>query len=207
MEANIPEGLNIAYTIVSKYEDHLPLYRKKKIGQRMGVDMPRNTVCGWIMAAAERCMPMREALLRELLCSDYLQANETPLQVMDDPDRKNTSKSYMWVYRSQIPDKKVIVFDYQETRQAEWPKQRLNNFKGYLQTDGYKGYDWVDDSPHITHLGCMAHASALFYSLIATATANYLNPYDYLKHLFENIPRCNTEEDFQDLLPFNIKPL
>jgi hypothetical protein len=92
-------------------------------------------------------MFMRDALIKELLSSDYLQVDKTPLQAMDEPNRKNTSKSYMWVYRSQIPDKKIIVFDYQETRQAEWPKERLKNFKGYLQTDGYTGYDWVDDHP------------------------------------------------------------
>jgi transposase len=142
----------VAYTIVNKYEDHLPLYRQEKIWLRMGIEMPRNTVCGWIMAAAKVCMPLHEVLIKELLSSDYLQADETPLQVMDEPNRKNTTKSYMWVYRNQIPDKKVILFDYQENRQAEWPRERLKNFKGYLQTDGYKGYDWVNDSPKIIDL-------------------------------------------------------
>ena len=326
----------VAHTIISKYQDHLPLYRQEHIWKRMGIEMPRNTVCGWIMAAAEVCMPMREALIKELIASDYLQADETPLQVMDEPNRKNTANSYMWVYRNHRPDKKVILFDYRETRQAQWPKELLKDFKGYLQTDGYKGYDWVDDQPDIIHLGCMAHARrpfaqlvklakttgkshqavayikklytietiaregkytpeqryhlrleqaapilndikewldlsikhavpkstlgnalvymyerwqelvaylkdgrleidnnaveniirpfalgrknwlmagsprgaharALFYSLIATANANSINPFDYLKYLFENIRQCKTEDDFRGLLPFNIK--
>ena len=89
-------------------------------------------------------MPMRDALMSGLMASDYIQADETPLQVMDEPNRQNTSTSYMWVYKNQQPDKKIIVFDYRETRQAQWPKEVLNEFKGYLQTDGYKGYDWVD---------------------------------------------------------------
>lgn len=156
----------IAHTIVSKYQDHLPLYRQEKIWQRTGIDMPRNTVCGWIMSSAEVCMPMREALIAMLTASGYVQADETPVQVMDEPNRKNTSTSYMWLYRSAKPDKPVILFDYRETRQADWPKEILHDYKGYLQTDGYKGYDWVDEKSDIIHLGCMAHARRPFVELV-----------------------------------------
>ena len=128
----------VAHTLISKYQDHLPLYRQEKIWQRMGVDMPRNTVCGWIMSASEVCMPMRDALLTLLLESNYIQADETTVQVMGEENRKNTSTSYMWVYRTGKPDKKVILFDYRETRQARWPKEILRGFNGYLQTDGSK---------------------------------------------------------------------
>ncbi|KTD73852.1 Transposase IS66 family protein [Legionella tucsonensis] len=81
----------VAHTLVSKYQDHLPLYRQEKIWQRLGVEMPRNTICSWIMNAAEVCMPMREALINTLLASDYIQADETTLQVMGEDNRKNTS--------------------------------------------------------------------------------------------------------------------
>lgn len=326
----------VAHTIVSKYQDHLPLYRQEKIWERMGIDIARNTASGWVIAAAEVCMPMREAIIGTLLESNYLQADETPVQVMNENDRKNTSTSYMWVYRTGRPNKKVILFDYRETRQAIWPKEILHGFKGYLQTDGYNGYDWVDNEQGIVHLGCMAHArrpfaelvklakttgkshqavaffqklyaiekqardaklapesrfqlrleksspillemkewleqslrhavpqsklgnalvymqqrweqlnnylldgmleidnngaenqirpfalgrknwlfsaspngahaSALFYSLIATAVANKWNPFDYLRHLFENIRLCEETSDFINLLPFNIQ--
>ena len=176
----------VAHTIISKYQDHLPLYRQEHIWKRMGIEMPRNTVCGWIMAAAEVCMPMREALIKELIASDYLQADETPLQVMDEPNRKNTANSYMWVYRNHRPDKKVILFDYRETRQAQWPKELLKDFKGYLQTDGYKGYDWVDDQPDIIHLGCMAHARRPFAQLVklAKTTGKSHQAVAYIKKLY-----------------------
>ncbi|SPX62091.1 Transposase and inactivated derivatives [Legionella feeleii] len=81
----------VAHAIVSKYEDHLPLYRQEQIWARLGVEMPRNTVCGWIMAAFEVCLPMRAALLDYLIASNYLQADETTMQVMDEPNRKNTT--------------------------------------------------------------------------------------------------------------------
>jgi len=325
----------VAHTLINKYQDHLPLYRQEKIWQRMGVDMPRNTICGWIMNAAEVCAPMRNALMSILLASDYIQADETTVQVMGEENRKNTATSYMWVYRSAKPDKKVILFDYRETRQARWPKEILSGFKGYLQTDGYNGYNWLNDAPDVVHLGCMAHArrpfaelvklakttgkshkavaffqklyaiekiaregnyspekrqalrleksapildemkiwleqslihaapqsklanalhymhdrwqqltnylldgaleidnngaenqirpfaigrknwlfsgsprgahaSALFYSLIATAVANDWNPFDYLRYLFENIRSAKKPDDYLNLLPFNI---
>jgi transposase len=159
----------VAYTIISKYQDHLPLYRQEKIWQRMGIEIARNTVCGWIMAAAEVCIPMRSALMKSLISSGYIQPDETPLQVMDEPNRKNTSLSYMWLYRSAIPDKPVVLFDYRETRQARWPKEILYDFRGHLQTDGYKGYDWVDRESDIIHLGCMAHARRPFAELVKLA--------------------------------------
>jgi transposase len=151
----------VAHTLISKYQDHLPLYRQEEIWQRMGVDMPRNTISGWIMKAAEMCMLMRDALMSFLLSSNYIQADETTVQVMGEENRKNTSTSYMWVYRSAKPDKKIILFDYRETRQARWPKEVLFGFKGYLQTDGYNGYDWLDDTPDIIHLGCMTRGVLL----------------------------------------------
>jgi transposase len=87
----------VAHTLISKYQDHLPLYRQEKIWQRLGVEMPRNTLCGWIMNAAERCMPMRDALMTTLLTSGYIQADETTVQVMGEDNRSNTQTSYMWV--------------------------------------------------------------------------------------------------------------
>ena len=72
----------VAYTIISKYQDHLPLYRQEKIWQRMGIEIARNTVCGWIMAAAEVCMPMRGALMKSLIASGYMQADETPPRIL-----------------------------------------------------------------------------------------------------------------------------
>ena len=88
---------------------------------------------------------------------------------MNEPGRSNTQKSYMWVYRSAKPDKPLILFDYRQTRQALWPQEMLADFKGYLQTDGYKGYDWVSDNPNIIHLGCMVHARRPFAEMVKLA--------------------------------------
>ena len=87
----------VAHIIVNKYQDHLPLYRQEKIWQRAQVDIPRNTMCGWIMRAYEKCLPLKNVLIQGLLSSDYLQVDETTLQVMNEIGKKNTSKSYMWL--------------------------------------------------------------------------------------------------------------
>ncbi len=87
----------VAHIIVNKYQDHLPLYRQEKIWQRAQVDIPRNTMCGWIMRAYEKCLPLKDLLIQGLLSSDYLQVDETTLQVMNEIGKKNTSKSYMWL--------------------------------------------------------------------------------------------------------------
>lgn len=161
---SIADASLVAYTIILKYVDHLPLYRQEQIWARNKIDLPRNTTCAWIMKSAELCEPWFHVAHQELLKSDYLQADETPTQVLREPKRKNTQKSYMWVYR-RATGTPLILYEYQETRQAKHPKQFLAGFKGYLQTDGYSGYDWSDNLPQVVRLGCMAHGRRPFAEL------------------------------------------
>ncbi|MGB0496678.1 MAG: IS66 family transposase, partial [Kangiellaceae bacterium] len=156
----------ITFIILAKYCDHLPLYRQQGIWKRYGIDIPRNTMCGWLLSVADLCEPLWEQLKLHLLTYDYIQADETTVQVMKENDRKNTRKSYIWVYQSGYVKKKVVVYDYQETRAGQHARDFLQGFKGYLQTDGYKGYDWVVNYKEITHLGCMAHARRPFAELV-----------------------------------------
>ena len=156
----------VAFTLISKYHDHLPLYRQSGIWKRYGIDISRNTMCGWLLSVADLCEPLWEHLRKHLLVYDYAQADETSVQVMKEPERKNTRKSYAWVYRGGCIKQRVVVYDYQETRSGQCARDFLAGFKGYLQTDGYKGYDWVKDKKDIIHLGCMAHARRPFAELV-----------------------------------------
>ena len=156
----------IAYTITAKYCDHLPLYRQEHIWQRYGVAIPRNTLCGWIMKTANLCEPLWHLLGEHILSGNYIQADESPVQVLKEPDRTNQQKSYMWVYRGGSSKQKAVYFDYQETRAGCHAREFLKDFKGYLQTDGYKGYDWVDNHSNLIHLACMAHARRPFAELV-----------------------------------------
>ncbi len=151
----------VAYTIVMKYADHLPLYRQEHIWARNKIELPRNTTCAWIIKAAELCAPIRDEMKRLMLASGYNQVDETEVQVLREAQRKDTQKSYMWVYRRAVGTP-ILVYDYQQTRQAIHPQTALKGFKGYLQTDDYAGYDWLDKSAGVIHFGCWAHVRRRF---------------------------------------------
>ena len=159
----------VAYTITSKYVDHLPLYRQEAIWQRYGVTIPRNTSCDWLMKTAGICMPLLDHLKHDILHAPYIQADETTAQVLKEPNRSNQQKSYVWVYQGNAPNNKIILYDYQETRAGKHAENFLETYKGYLQTDGYAGYHWVDNKKDIIHLGCMAHARRPFMKLMKLA--------------------------------------
>ena len=155
----------IAHTIIAKYCDHLPLYRQESIWQRLEIDLPRSSLCGWVLKSAELCEPLIQSLRGEIVGHRYTQADETTVQVLDEVGRDNTTKSYMWCYRGGNLSQPSIIFEYQETRGGYHAQQFLRGFKGYLQTDAYAGYNWVDDNQDIISVKCMAHARRPFAEL------------------------------------------
>ncbi len=172
----------VAHTIVAKYADAIPLYRQSKIWSRADIDMPRSTLCSWLIQTAELCEPLVTLSHKDMLLSDYIQADESPIQVLREPGRKDISQSYLWVYRSE----NTIIFDYQQTRGGYHAKQFLRHFKGYLQTDAYSGYHFTEKINEIVHLGCMAHARRPFAQLAKLATKEGLavKALDYFKRLY-----------------------
>jgi len=187
----------VAFTVIQKYVDHVPLYRQEDIWKRQGVNMPRNTVCGWLMQAAEKLEPLMAYLREDILRSGYVQADETPVQVLKEPDRKDTQLSFMWLYRGNAPNYVAILFDYQETREGRHAKNFLQDFKGYLQTDGYLGYRFADHTKGIIHLGCMAHGRRPFAELVklANTTGKAHQALSYITKLYR------IEHDARDLKP------
>jgi len=160
----------VAYTITAKYVDHIPLYRQEAIWARYGIDIPRNSSCDWLMKTAELCEPLWLLLGNHVRSGHYIQADETTLRVLKAPkESADRKKHYMWLYRGGPLDQKATVFEYQVSRAGKHAQQFLSGFKGYLQTDGYKGYDWVDKDANIVHLACMAHARRPFAELIKIA--------------------------------------
>lgn len=148
----------IAHTIISKYADAIPLYRQSKIWDRIDIDLPRSTLCSWLINVAELAEPLVQITHKDMLLESYIQADESPIQVLKEPGRKDTSKSYLWVYRGG----NNIIFDYQQTRGGYHAQQFLQDFKGYLQTDAYSGYHFAEKINDIIHVGCMAHARRPF---------------------------------------------
>ena len=152
----------LAHITVSKYHDALPLYRQESILQRIGVNIPRATLANWMIQTGTLIQPLINLLRDQLLVYDILQMDETTVQVLNEPGKTAQSKSYLWVQRGGPPDKPVILFDYDPSRSQAVPKRLLEGFKGYLQTDGYDGYNAAVISGKLTHVGCWAHARRKF---------------------------------------------
>jgi transposase len=152
----------LAHIAVSKYQDALPLYRQEQILQRIGVDIPRATLANWMIQAGQLVQPLINLLHDHLLAYDIVQMDETTVQVLKEPGKTAQSKSYLWLQRGGPPDDPVILFDYDPSRSQTVPIGLLDGFAGYLQADGYSGYNGVVAESSLIHLGCMAHARRKF---------------------------------------------
>ena len=150
----------LAHILVSKFVDHLPFYRQKQIFKRHGVVIAESTINGWFNATTTLLEPLYETLKKQLLSTDYIMADETPLPVLTKDKPGATHKGYHWVYYD--PVNKLVLFDYQKTRSREGPNKMLGNYQGYLQTDGYVAYTNLKNQKDITLLACMAHARRKF---------------------------------------------
>ncbi len=153
------EGL-LSQILIDKYVDHLPLHRQMQRFERAGVRIPYATLSGWVSETCHLITPLYEALKKEVLKSNYLHADETPIRVLDRDKSGASHKGFYWVYQNSID--KIVVFDYQEGRGRQGPVKMLENFEGYLQTDGYQVYDHFDARKEIRQIHCMAHARRKF---------------------------------------------
>ena len=167
----IPQGIAtpglIAHVATSKYADSLPLYRQEEIFERLGVDLGRATMANWMIEVGSRCEPLMELLQKEIRSGPLINMDETPVQVLNEPGRSNTSKSYMWVFRGGDVKRPALVFHYDPSRSGDVPKKYLDEYQGYIQTDGYQGYNVVGERPGIVHLGCWVHVRRKFKDVIS----------------------------------------
>jgi len=150
----------LAHIIISKYVDHLPLYRQAQIFKRQQLQIAESTLGGWFKGTCTLIEPLYEALKNKIFSCDYLQADETPIPVLTNDKPGSTHKGYHWVYYD--PLRKLVLFDYQKSRGREGPDELLKDFSGYLQTDGYNAYNNLKNQANITQLACMAHARRKF---------------------------------------------
>jgi transposase len=158
------EGL-IAHVVVSKFADGLPLYRQEKIFSRYGIDLPRATLANWMVQAAEQCRPLVELLKTEIRSGPVINLDESTVQVLNEPGRSNTTKSYMWVFSGSDPQHRAVVYHYHPTRTGQVALDFLGDYKGYVQSDAFSGYDQLARKEGIIHLGCWAHARRNFMDI------------------------------------------
>ena len=165
----------LAHVLISKYCDHIPLYRQAQIFARQGVELNRSTLANWVGGAAWWLEPLRRRLAEHLFASRKLFADDTPIPVLD-PGRGKTRTGRLWVYaRDNRPwcgtDPPAAVYFYSPDRRAERPAAHLRQFKGILQVDGYAGFDQLTARGDIILAACWAHARRKFYD-VHQATAS-----------------------------------
>ena len=149
--------------VVSKYCDHLPLYRQAAILEReAGLEIGRATLDGWVMRVGEMLIPVTEAMRKDLLSAPYLQADETTVPVQMHDRSGSNHEAYLWQYGKPGGE---TVFDFCLNRGREGPKRFLGKWEGILQTDGYQAYEGVG-GPKIVHVGCWAHARRKFVDAV-----------------------------------------
>jgi transposase len=163
----------VADVMFKKFALSQPLHRQAQELSRIGIPIGRNVLANWmIRAASAYLMPVRDHMRRILLGGIVLFADETPVQVLDEPGREAAAKSYMWAYRSGSREaRQVVLFDYAPGRGAEYPERFLSGYRGFVQCDGYSAYPTLahvdgHGPPCIIIAACWQHARRKFTDII-----------------------------------------
>ena len=192
----------VAWVMYQKFCNGLPYFRQEKDWKQYGASITRATMANWVIQNSEAFfLPMYEFFHRKLLEREFAMADETPLQVLHEPDRRAQTKSYMWLFRSgEDGSPPIILYKYSETRAGDNAVDFLHGFKGYLMCDGYSGYNKVPDAKRTA---CWAHirryltdaipkGKALDYTQPSVQGVMYINQ---LFHLEEVIKKKYTSFD------------
>src|SRR5665213_1360166 len=160
----------LAHVLVSKFADHLPLYRQSQIYAREGVDLDRSTLAKWVGQTSGALAPLVEALRRYVLSAEKLHGDDTPVPVLA-PGHGKTKTGRLWTYvRDDRPagseDAPAAWFAYSPDRKGEHPQRHLKNYKGILQADAYAGFNKLYEDGSVLEAPCMAHIRRKFYDLM-----------------------------------------
>lgn len=191
---------SVSYVMYQKYVNSIPLYRQEKDWEQMGIALSRATMANWVIRSTqEHFEPVIKHMQKELLKREVIHCDETPVQVLKEEGKKPQTKSYMWLYRTGNDGKApIILYDYQPSRSGDNAASYLKDFKGYVHSDGYSGYNKLDG---ITKCGCWAHLRRKFVEAIpdkkavdAPLTSAEIGR-DFCNQLFK------VEESLKDLTP------
>ena len=162
----------LAHIATNKYYFALPLYRQESLFKQNGIEIPRVTLARWMISIGEAILPLVKEIKKYILSHNVVHCDETHVQVLKEEAKKATSKSYMWVLASgmsaQFP---ATVFQYYSNRKQESAEDFIENYQGYLQVDGYGGYNSLANRPGITRVGCWSHVRRKFESAFKDGAA------------------------------------
>lgn len=164
IDKGIPTAALLAWVLVSKFSDHLPLYRVERICARAGLAIPQSTLGDWVGVCGVRLQPLVDALREHLLRELVLHADETPVQMLS-PGKGKTHRAYLWAYATtQYCSLKAVIYDFADSRAGEHARAFLGDWQGKLVCDDYSGYK-KSFTRGVTEIGCAAHARRAFFDL------------------------------------------
>lgn len=159
----------LAHIITAKYADGLPLYRQEQMLKRLGHEVSRTSMAHWIVRLEEVFRPLINLMREVQNSSDYLQADETRIQVLKEDGKTAQADKWMWLTRGGPPGQPSVLFAYDPSRAGSVPVRLLDDFTGILQADGYSGYGQVCRANEITRIGCWDHARRKFVEAVKAA--------------------------------------
>jgi transposase len=162
----------LSQVFINKFCDSLPYYRQEGIFGRIGLELTRATMCAWTIKVSEKVLPLIELFVKEIVSGFSINIDETTVQVLHEPGRKAETKSFMWVFRGGTPQNPIILYRYSETRRGKVAAEILGDYQGYVQTDGYSGYNILDARQGIKLVGCWAHVRRKFNEVVKAAESN-----------------------------------
>ena len=154
----------LSHVVCLKYQYALPLNRQETYFNMLGVNLSRQTLSNWIMGVANEFKIVYDIMKEKLLESHYIQADETTVVVVDAKCNETKAKKYMWLYKTGEVNNPIILYDYQKTRSGSCPKNFLRGFSGIIQTDGYQGYNQVEN---VQRLYCLAHIRRKYFDIVS----------------------------------------
>lgn len=150
----------LAHILWAKYGLHLPLYRQEIMFGMIGLEIPRSTLCQWIGRCVELLLPIYEAMKRDVLLSDVLFSDDSPVSLLE-PGLGKTRQARIWSYCGSLLHRQ-IVYDFTESREQKWPREFLKDYKGVIQVDAYPGYSALFELGRIVAAYCWAHGRRRF---------------------------------------------
>ena len=196
----------LSHVLVSKYADHLPLYRQRQIFLRAGVDLSRSTLSDWIGRCGVELEPLAEALKQIILQQQVIHADETPVTIMQlGDDEKKPKKGYVWAYATtQYNPIQAVIYDFQPSRSGQHAEDFLTGWQGHLVCDDYSGYKARFKTGQVIEVGCMAHARRKFHELhvtkksfIAEQALQLIQQLYQIEAELRELPNCSAEQRHQ----------
>lgn len=191
IERGRPSPTLLAYIIVSKWADHLPLYRQEEIFKRYGLELSRKTMDSWLGLLADLLRPIAESMKRWLLLRSFLQSDDTPIRYLDRRVKGKSQRGYLWAWG--IPGGEV-VYQFTTSRSHKRPLEFLGDFTGDLQTDGLEAYKGVCKTGRVKRVACMAHIRRKFFEASQAAPERVEGILDLIRTLYKIEEKAREEK-------------